>query len=260
MRGSDSACRSSKSLPILIRWIRDRPRGRPGLDEAMSSLQPRRTASGVGIRRMTAAYDQLLEVLKKHLSVPNAEGTLMRSIREAGMRPDAITVADVQQLLLRSSGASVSTSIPCATRARAGARRGRRRRRSGASLAHAGRQDRGRHQRGPTRRQDDLRRLRRAHLHHAQDRDDRERAGAQHRPLHAGRHDRGRRRPREAAALLDPRDGRRPRHPEPRRDHVRSLQEQDGHGARAHRGEAPRRALQDQPGPPGTRIEVEVDL
>lgn len=48
---------------------------------------------------MTAAYDQLLEVLKKHLSVPNAEGTLMRSIREAGMRPDAITVADVQQLL-----------------------------------------------------------------------------------------------------------------------------------------------------------------
>jgi serine/threonine-protein kinase RsbT len=48
---------------------------------------------------MTAAYDQLLQVLMKHLSPTNAEGTLMRSLREAGLRPDGITIADVQQLL-----------------------------------------------------------------------------------------------------------------------------------------------------------------
>jgi serine/threonine-protein kinase RsbT len=48
---------------------------------------------------MTAAYNQLLEVLTRHLSATNAEGTLTRSIREAGLRPDTITVADVQKLL-----------------------------------------------------------------------------------------------------------------------------------------------------------------
>ena len=48
---------------------------------------------------MTAAYNQLLEVLTKHLSATNAEGTLTRSIREAGLRSDTITVADVQKLL-----------------------------------------------------------------------------------------------------------------------------------------------------------------
>jgi serine/threonine-protein kinase RsbT len=48
---------------------------------------------------MTAAYDQILEVLLRHLSPTNAEGTLLRSVREAGMRPDGITFADVQQLL-----------------------------------------------------------------------------------------------------------------------------------------------------------------
>lgn len=48
---------------------------------------------------MTAAYNQLLEVLTKHLSAPNAEGTLMRSIREAGLRPDTVAAADIQKLL-----------------------------------------------------------------------------------------------------------------------------------------------------------------
>lgn len=48
---------------------------------------------------MTAAYEQLLEVLMKHLSPTNAEGTLLRSVREAGLRPDSIAFTDVQQLL-----------------------------------------------------------------------------------------------------------------------------------------------------------------
>ncbi len=48
---------------------------------------------------MTAAYDQLLEVLLRHLSPTNAEGTLMRSIREAGLRADGLTLTDIQQLL-----------------------------------------------------------------------------------------------------------------------------------------------------------------
>ena len=48
---------------------------------------------------MTAAYDQLLEVLLKHLSPTNAEGTLMRSIREAGMRAEGLSFNDLQQLL-----------------------------------------------------------------------------------------------------------------------------------------------------------------
>jgi serine/threonine-protein kinase RsbT len=48
---------------------------------------------------MTAAYQQILEVLVKHLSPTNAEGTLMRSMREAGLRSDSFALTDVPQLL-----------------------------------------------------------------------------------------------------------------------------------------------------------------
>lgn len=48
---------------------------------------------------MTAAYNQLLQVLTKHLSATNAEGTLTRSIREAGLRPDTVAASDIQKLL-----------------------------------------------------------------------------------------------------------------------------------------------------------------
>jgi serine/threonine-protein kinase RsbT len=48
---------------------------------------------------MTPAYDQLLEVLLRHLSPTNAEGTLMRSIRESGLRPDNVGFGDIQHLL-----------------------------------------------------------------------------------------------------------------------------------------------------------------
>ncbi len=48
---------------------------------------------------MTAAYQQILEVLVKHLSPSNAEGTLMRSMREANMRADTFALTDVQKLL-----------------------------------------------------------------------------------------------------------------------------------------------------------------
>ena len=48
---------------------------------------------------MTAAYQQILEVLVKHLSPSNAEGTLVRSMREANMRADTFTLAELPQLL-----------------------------------------------------------------------------------------------------------------------------------------------------------------
>lgn len=48
---------------------------------------------------MTAAYQQILEVLVKHLSPSNAEGTLMRSMREANLRADTFALTDVQKLL-----------------------------------------------------------------------------------------------------------------------------------------------------------------
>lgn len=48
---------------------------------------------------MTAAYEQILEVLLRYLSPANAEGTLTRSIREAGMRAESFSYADIQPLL-----------------------------------------------------------------------------------------------------------------------------------------------------------------
>jgi serine/threonine-protein kinase RsbT len=48
---------------------------------------------------MTAAYQQILEVLVKHLSPSNAEGALVRSMREANLRADTFALADLQKLL-----------------------------------------------------------------------------------------------------------------------------------------------------------------
>jgi serine/threonine-protein kinase RsbT len=49
--------------------------------------------------RMTTAYQQLLEVLLRYLSPTNAEGTLQRTIREAGLRPEEVSYSDFSQIL-----------------------------------------------------------------------------------------------------------------------------------------------------------------
>lgn len=48
---------------------------------------------------MTPAYKQIMEVLLRYLSPVNAEGTLQRSIKESGLRPDALTYGDVGRVV-----------------------------------------------------------------------------------------------------------------------------------------------------------------
>jgi serine/threonine-protein kinase RsbT len=48
---------------------------------------------------MNAAYQKIMEVLLRYLSPANAEGTLMRSIGEAGLKSETMTLNDVPQLL-----------------------------------------------------------------------------------------------------------------------------------------------------------------
>ena len=51
------------------------------------------------LAQMTPAHQRLMEVLLRYLSPGNAEGTLSRSIQEAGLKAEAITSDDLPRLL-----------------------------------------------------------------------------------------------------------------------------------------------------------------
>ncbi|MCC6559464.1 MAG: ATP-binding protein [Polyangiaceae bacterium] len=48
---------------------------------------------------MTPAYQQILRVLLGYLSALNAEGVLLRGLREAGIRPEALTLDDLPGII-----------------------------------------------------------------------------------------------------------------------------------------------------------------
>jgi len=48
---------------------------------------------------MTPLYQQILQVLRRYLSAMNAEGTLIRAIREAGLKAEELAQSDMPQLL-----------------------------------------------------------------------------------------------------------------------------------------------------------------
>jgi serine/threonine-protein kinase RsbT len=48
---------------------------------------------------MNSAQQRLMEVLLRYLSPTNAEGTLLRSINEAGLKAEQLTLTDLPQLL-----------------------------------------------------------------------------------------------------------------------------------------------------------------
>ena len=48
---------------------------------------------------MTTVLSRIMEVLLRYLSPTNAEGTLLRSIHEAGLKPETLQLSDLPQLL-----------------------------------------------------------------------------------------------------------------------------------------------------------------